>query len=170
MDRKLTKDRQQELVDVLPNIRRFAMSLAGRLADADDLLQSTVERLLVRGIPDDADVLPWGMRVCKNLWIDELRSQKVRRDATTEPAVVGEQVMDGERQLHGEMTLQEVQDVLHSMSDEHRSVLELVAVEGFSYKEAAAVLEVPVGTVMSRLARARTALLAKSGFEPAAAH
>lgn len=170
MDRKLTKNRQQELVEVLPNIRRFAMSLAGSLADADDLLQSTVERLLTRGIPDDAGVLPWGLRVCKNLWIDELRSQKVRRDATTEPAVIGEQVEDGERKLHGEMTLQEVQDVLHSMSDEHRMVLELVAVEGFSYKEAAAALEIPVGTVMSRLARARTALLERSGFEPGPAY
>jgi len=170
MDRKLTKNRQQELVEVLPNIRRFAMSLAGSLADADDLLQSTVERLLTRGIPDDAAVLPWSLRVCKNLWIDELRSQKVRRDATTEPAVIGEQVEDGERKLHGEMTLQEVQDVLQSMSDEHRMVLELVAVEGFSYKEAAAALEIPVGTVMSRLARARTALLERSGFEPGPAY
>lgn len=170
MDRKLTKNRQQELVEVLPNIRRFAMSLTGSLADADDLLQSTVERLLTRGVPDDASVLPWSLRVCKNLWIDELRAQKVRRDASTEPAVIGEQVMDGERQLHGEMTLQEVQDVLHSMSDEHRSVLELVAVEGFSYKEAAATLEIPVGTVMSRLARARTTLLEKSRFEPGSAH
>ncbi len=170
MDRKLTKNRQQELVEVLPNIRRFAMSLTGSLADADDLLQSTVERLLARGVPDDAGMLQWGLRVCKNLWIDELRSQKVRRNASTEPAVVGEQVMDGERQLHGEMTLQEVQDVLHSMSDEHRSVLELVAVEGFSYKEAAAALDVPVGTVMSRLARARATLLDRSGFEPGHAH
>ncbi len=170
MDRKLTKNRQQELVEVLPNIRRFAMSLTGSLADADDLLQSTVERLLARGVPDDAGMLQWGLRVCKNLWIDELRSQKVRRDASTEPAVVGEQVVDGERQLHGEMTLQEVQDVLHSMSDEHRSVLELVAVEGFSYKEAAAALDVPVGTVMSRLARARATLLDRSGFGPQPAH
>lgn len=170
MDRKLTKNRQEELVEVLPNIRRFALSLTGSLADADDLLQSTVERLLTRGVPDDAAVLPWSLRVCKNLWIDELRSQKVRRDAATEPAVIGEQVMDGERQLHGEMTLQEVQDVLHSMSDEQRMVLELVAVEGFSYKEAAAALEIPVGTVMSRLARARTALLERSGFETGSAH
>lgn len=170
MDRKLKKNRQAELVEVLPNIRRFAMSLAGNLADADDLLQTTVERVLARGVPDNAEVLPWSLRVCKNLWIDELRSQKVRREASNEPAVAGEQVLDGERQLHGEMTLEEVQAVLQSMSEEHRAVLELVAVEGFSYKEAAAALEVPVGTVMSRLARARTTLLQRSGFEASAAH
>ena len=166
MDRKLTK-RQQELLDVLPNIRRFAASLTGNIADADDLLQSTVERLLRKGLPDDAEVLPWALKVCRNLWIDELRSQKVRRDATREPAAQGEQVLEGERQVLGEMTLGEVQQVLRSMSEDQRAVLELVAVEGHSYKEAAAMLDVPIGTVMSRLARARTILVERSGMDAA---
>ncbi len=163
MDRKL-KNRQQEIVEVLPNIRRFAASLTGNLADADDLLQSTVEKVLTKGLPDDAEVLPWSLRVCRNLWIDEIRSRKVRRDATREPAVIGEQVLQGEDQVLGEMTLAEVQQVLLSMSEDQRAVLELIAVEGYSYKEAAAVLEVPIGTVMSRLARARTTLIERSGM------
>ncbi len=158
------KRRQQELLDVLPNIRRFAASLTGNVADADDLLQSTVERMLQKGLPDDADVLPWALKVCRNLWIDEVRAVKVRRDATREPAVQGQQVLEGERQVLGELTLGEVQQVLLSMSDEQRAVLELVAVEGHSYKEAAAILEVPIGTVMSRLARARTTLADRSGM------
>lgn len=162
------KKRQQELLDVLPNIRRFAVSLAGNIADADDLLQMTVERLLRKGLPDDAEVLPWALKVCRNLWIDELRSQKVRRDATREPAAQGEQVLEGERQVLGEMTLGEVQRVLRSMSDDQRAVLELVAVEGHSYKETAAMLDVPIGTVMSRLARARATLVEKSGMAAAA--
>lgn len=149
---------------MLPNIRRFAASLTGNLADADDLLQSTVERVLQKGLPDDAAVLPWSLRVCRNLWIDELRSKKVRKEASRDPAVIGEQVMDGEQQVLGEMTLTEVQDVMRSMPEEHRAVLELVAVEGYSYREAADVLEVPIGTVMSRLARARAALIDKSGM------
>ena len=148
----------------MPNIRRFAASLTGNLADADDLLQSTVERLLTKGLPNDSAVLPWSLRVCRNLWIDEVRSRKVRSDASREPAVIGEQVLQGEDQVLGEMTLAEVQAVLLSMSDDQRSVLELIAVEGYSYKEAAAVLEVPIGTVMSRLARARTTLIERSGF------
>ncbi|MBT8098128.1 MAG: sigma-70 family RNA polymerase sigma factor, partial [Gammaproteobacteria bacterium] len=155
MDRKLD-NRQQELLDILPNIRRFALSLTGNMADADDLLQSTVERLLTKGLPKDAEVLPWSLRVCRNLWIDEVRSRKVRRDASNDPAVAGEQSYCGEQQLIGEMTLEEVQGVLATMPDEQCAVLELVAVEGFSYKEAAAVLEIPIGTVMSRLARARS--------------
>jgi RNA polymerase sigma-70 factor (ECF subfamily) len=162
MDRKLN-NRSQEIVLVLPNIRRFAASLTGNLADADDLLQSTVERVLQKGLPEDAEVLPWSLRVCRNLWIDELRSKKVRRDASRDPAVIGEQVMDGEQQVLGEMTLAEVQDVMRSMTDEQRAVLELVAVEGFSYKEAAEVLDVPIVTVMSRLARARATLIDRSG-------
>jgi RNA polymerase sigma factor (sigma-70 family) len=167
MDRKMTQ-RHQDIVDVLPNVRRFALSLAGNVADADDLLQSTVERLLARGLPDDAGVLPWSLKVCRNLWIDELRSRKVRRDASKDPAVAGERILHGEEQVLGEMTLEEVQRTLMSMSEEQRSVLELVAVEGYSYKEAAAVLEVPIGTVMSRLARARVTLLERSGLAAAA--
>ncbi len=151
---------------MLPNIRRFALSLTGHVADADDLLQSTVERLLERGLPDDVDVTAWSLRVCRNLWIDEMRSRKVRRDAQREPAVIGEQVLPGEEQVLGEMTLEEVQQALFSMSEDQRAVIELVAVEGYSYKEAAAILEVPIGTVMSRLARARTALIEKSGIAP----
>jgi len=163
MDRKLN-NRQQDILEVLPNIRRFAASLTGNLADADDLLQSTVERLLTKGLPDDSAVLPWSIRVCRNLWIDEVRSRKVRSEASQDPAVAGQQVLQGEDQVLGEMTLAEVQLVLRSMSDDQRSVLELIAVEGYSYKEAAAVLEVPIGTVMSRLARARTTLIERSGF------
>lgn len=157
-------NRRQEIVDVLPGLRRFAASLAGNLADADDLLQSTVERLLRRGLPDDAEVLPWALRVCRNLWIDELRSRKVRRDAAGDPAVAGERIVHGERQVLGEMTLAELQRVLSSMPDEQRAVIELVAVEGHSYKEAAAVLDVPIGTIMSRLARARATLIERSGL------
>lgn len=169
MDRKLS-NRQQEIVEVLPNIRRFAAGLTGNLADADDLLQSTVERLLQKGLPDDAEVLPWCLRVCRNLWIDEVRSRKVRSEASREPAVIGEQVLQGEDQVLGEMTLAEVQQVLQSMSDDQRAVLELIAVEGYSYKEAAAVLEVPIGTVMSRLARARTTLIERSGMTDTGSH
>ena len=153
-----------ELVEILPNIRRFAVSLAGNIADADDLLQSTVERVLDRGVPDDAPLLAWCLRVCRNLWIDEVRSRKVRMEASTDPAVIGEQVLPGEAKVIGEMALEEVQLALAGMTEDHRSVLELVAVEGYSYKEAAAVLDVPIGTVMSRLARARSTLAERSGF------
>jgi len=151
------------MVLVLPNIRRFALSLTGSMADADDLLQSTVERLLVRGLPDDAPLLPYSLKICRNLWIDEIRSRKVRQDAGSDPAVAGDQVVCGEQQAIGERSLEEVQAALGEIPPQQRAVLELVAVEGFSYREAAEVLEIPIGTVMSRLARARTALIGLLG-------
>jgi RNA polymerase sigma-70 factor (ECF subfamily) len=119
--------------------------------------------LLERGVPEDAEVLPWSLKVCRNLWIDEVRSRKVRRNAARDPALGADEVFPGEAQVIGEISLQEVQLALAELTEEQRSVLELVAVEGYSYKEAAEVLEIPIGTVMSRLARARTALMAKAG-------
>lgn len=158
MDRKLGS-RRQELIGILPNIRRFALSLTGSVADADDLLQSTVERLLARGLAHDAPLLPYSLKVCRNLWIDEIRAQKVRLAASEEPALTEEQAISGEQQALGELSLKEVQDALAQIPEDQRAVLELVTVEGYRYREAAEMLEIPIGTVMSRLARARKALI-----------
>lgn len=167
----LTLDsRRQELLEILPNLRRFALSLAGSLADADDLLQSAVERVLERGLPADAAVLPWCLRVCRNLWIDELRHRRVQRESSAALAAESETSTSGERQVLGELSLREVQRVMATLPEEQRAVLELVAVEGFAYKEAAAVLEIPVGTVMSRLARARATLVDRSRAPAPPAH
>jgi RNA polymerase sigma-70 factor (ECF subfamily) len=155
--------RRPELVDALPNIRRFAMSLTHHLADADDLLQSTVERLLARGLPDDAAVLPYALTICRNLWVDEIRSRRTREAARDEVGRAGEEVTDGERTALGELSLREAQAALAALPAEQRAVLELVSVEGCSYKEAAEVLRIPIGTVMSRLARARAALAGTTG-------
>lgn len=149
--------RRQELLDGLPNIRRFAMSLAGNLADADDLLQSTVERLLTRGLPHEAPVLPYALTICRNLWVDEIRSRRTRETAKSEASLAGEGA-DGERTAVGELSLREAQAAIGALPVEQRAVLELVSVEGCSYKEAASILDIPIGTVMSRLARARAAL------------
>jgi RNA polymerase sigma-70 factor (ECF subfamily) len=150
--------RQQELLAVLPNLRRFALSLCANMADADDLLQTTVERVLLRGLPEDAEVLPWTMKVLRNLWIDEIRARKVRQAAARDPLLSDEQVLEGEADAVGKLALREMQQALQDIPEEQRSVLELVAVEGYSYKEAAEFLAIPIGTIMSRLARARAAL------------
>ncbi|MDX1480519.1 MAG: sigma-70 family RNA polymerase sigma factor [Woeseiaceae bacterium] len=157
MDRNFA-GRKAELAGILPNIRRFALSLTGSLADADDLLQSTVLRLLERGLPDDAELLPWSLKVCRNLWIDELRSRRTRRDAAAGPLAEDDDFFPGEDAAIGSITLDEVRRVLASMPEEQRAVIELIAVEGYAYKEAAEVLDIPIGTVMSRLARARAAI------------
>jgi RNA polymerase sigma-70 factor (ECF subfamily) len=159
-DHKMSARRRQ-VIAILPNVRRFALSLTGSMADADDLLQSTVERMLERGLPDDAPLLPYSLKTCRNLWIDELRSRKVREAAAAsgDPVFPGNTMVCGEQQVLEEISLREVQVVLAEMPAEQRAVLELVAVEGYSYREAAQVLDIPIGTVMSRLARGRIALV-----------
>ena len=148
------------MLDALPRVRRFALSLTGNREDADDLLQSTAERVLGRGLPEGADVLRWMFRVARNLWIDEVRSRRVRLVAAgREPE--GEATVDGENSAIGTLQMREIGDAMASLPEEQRALLSLVAIEGLTYREAAEVLEIPIGTVMSRLARARAGMAAR---------
>lgn len=148
------------MLAALPRLRRFACSLTGNLPDADDLLQSTVERALTRNPPEgDAEALArWLFTVCRNLWVDEMRARKVRGLVDPAPPDMDAQAIDGEQELMGTLRLHELQRAMGLLSEDHRTVLVLVAVEGYSYLEAAELLDVPVGTIMSRLARARSQL------------
>jgi RNA polymerase sigma-70 factor (ECF subfamily) len=160
--RKLGSRQRQELMGELAGLKRFCLSLAGNEADADDLLQGTVERLLERGIPDDAHTARWAYRVCKNYWIDELRSREVRMRHANLAIQSGEAIElspSAEVQSDGERSLEAVNKALAALPEEQRMALTLVAVEGKSYAEAAEILDVPIGTIMSRIARARKQLL-----------
>ncbi|HET7133135.1 MAG TPA: RNA polymerase sigma factor [Gammaproteobacteria bacterium] len=152
---------REAMLEALPRLRRFARSLTGNRHDADDLLHDTVERVLDRGVPQQVDVGRWMFKVCKNLWIDELRAHSVRVKAAAAPELAEEPAVSGESVAFGELELREVDRALALLPDEQRLVLALVAVEGLTYREAAEVLDVPLGTVMSRLARARAALVAR---------
>lgn len=162
-DRHDLDGQREQLLDALPRLRRFARSLTGNRQDGDDLMQNTVERALQRGWPNGVEPLAWLFKVCKNLWIDELRARSVRvkaaqtRELDEEPAISGEDV------AIAELGLREVEHALDALPAEQRAVLALVAIEGLSYREAADVLETPIGTVMSRLARARAALAERLG-------
>lgn len=158
----LSHRQRKELMAELQGLKRFCLSLAGSSADADDLLQSTVERLLERGIPRDAHTARWAYRVCKNLWIDELRAREVRMrhaNAAAQTSEAMELSPSAEVQSEGERSLRAVTEALAKLPEEQRMALTLVAVEGRSYAEAAEILEIPIGTVMSRIARARKRLL-----------
>lgn len=142
----------------LPRLRRFAWSLTGNRHDADDLMQATVERALERSIPEDADVTRWMFKVCRNLWIDEVRSRDVRQRAAQAPELTEQPTVSGETTAIGELTLREVNAAMDALPEDQRAVVVLVTVEGLTYREAAEVLEMPIGTVMSRLSRARATL------------
>lgn len=149
---------QQEIIELLPRLRRFVYSLTGSVSDADDLLQNTVERLLTRNTPDDADLTKWAFRVCRNVWIDECRARKVRRDAAGNPELTDGQVVNGEHQTTKEIEWNRVDAAMARLPEDQRQIISLVAIQGMPYKAVAEILEVPRGTVMSRLARARAAL------------
>lgn len=152
---------KNELLELVPRIRRFAYSLTGSMPDADDLMQNTVERVLTHGVPEGVELIKWVFRVCRNIWIDDYRARKVRWEAAQDPELQDRELVDGERAMVGEIELEQVNRAMATLPNDQRTILSLVALQGMSYKEVASTLEVPPGTVMSRLARARAALANK---------
>jgi RNA polymerase sigma factor (sigma-70 family) len=145
--------------NILPMLRRFAYSLTGNAADADDLVQITLEKILKKGVPDEVDVNKWAFKVCRNVWIDEYRARKVRQNAVLKPELQEPQSVNEQQAFDSKEMLAQVNVAMNTLPDEQRAILSLVAVQGMSYKEVASSMEIPVGTVMSRLSRARCALL-----------
>lgn len=151
---------REELVTLLPRLKRYAVSLTGTLHDGEDLLHSTIERALTKlsQFTHGTDLDRWLFRICRNLWLDEIRSRKVRGETLKPANPEDEQWIDGENQATVAVGLSELGNLLSQMPKDHREILLLVVVEGYSYKEAANQMSLPVGTVMSRLARARSRL------------
>ncbi|MGH7089015.1 MAG: RNA polymerase sigma factor [Stellaceae bacterium] len=151
-----------QLIAVLPRMRRFARGLAGSAAEADDLVQAACERALGRAhqFQEGTRFDSWMFRIVQTIWIDQLRARDVRREGSEEEGLhVGSD--ESVRRAEARIALAEVRDALGELPAEQRNALLLVTVDGLSYKEAAEIAEVPVGTIMSRLARARIALQAK---------
>jgi RNA polymerase sigma-70 factor, ECF subfamily len=148
---------QERLAELLPRLRRFARVLTHDVHDADDLVQSALERALlhIEQWRPDSKLDAWMFGIMKNAWIDELRSRQ-RRARVFAPEEAGLEVGDRSAETH-EQSLS-LHAAMERLPDEQRIAVALVLVEGLSYKEAAAVLEVPIGTLTSRLARGRDAL------------
>jgi RNA polymerase sigma-70 factor (ECF subfamily) len=146
-----------EIAALLPRMRRFARALTYHREDADDLVQVAMERALGRSEQWEPGTRldSWLFRIIKNAWIDEVRS-RARRAELFAPEEEGEHVGDDTAQAHQQRLA--LQKAISLLSEEHRLVVGLVLVDGLPYKEAADVLEIPVGTLTSRLARARDAL------------
>jgi RNA polymerase sigma-70 factor, ECF subfamily len=152
----LSEALRDELVELLPRLRRFARSLAGNMSDADDLVQIAIERALARAdqLRDGAPLAGWMFGILRHAWIDEARA-RTRRNRVFAPEELGAQVADP-NSAHAEVL--PVQQAMGRLPDEQREVVSLVLIEGLSYREAADIVGVPVGTVTSRLARGREAL------------
>ena len=155
-------DLSAELVRLLPRLRRFARALTRNPHDADDLVQVALERALARAdqLRPDAALAGWVFGILRHAWIDELRA-RARSERVFAPEESGQTVGDAGQGAQAEML--SVQDAMGRLPEEQRIAVALVLVEGLSYKEAAHVMDVPIGTLTSRLARAREALQAMLG-------
>ncbi|HWX81209.1 MAG TPA: sigma-70 family RNA polymerase sigma factor [Steroidobacteraceae bacterium] len=149
----------EQIVALLPRLRRFARNLTHNPHDADDVVQIAVERALVRVDQwrRDARLDSWMFKIVRNAWIDELRSRG-RRDKIFAAEEAGENV--GIEPIEGETIRISVQAAMARLPEDQRVAVSLVLIEGLPYREAAEVLEVPIGTLTSRLARGREALQA----------
>ena len=152
---------ERELLTLLPRLRRFARSLARDPADADDLCQLALERALKAreqwqpGTRLDA----WMYRIVRNCWIDEIRA-RTRRAQTFAPEEAGSHVGDRSHEaIERALDMQDLDKAMGELPPEQREVIALVLVEGLAYREAADILEIPMGTLTSRLTRGRQALV-----------
>lgn len=163
---------RQTLPVVLPRLRRFARTLTRHAHDADDLTQIALERALLRAAQwrapaagaaveqIEAAVRSWMFGIVKNAWIDDLRSRKRERAVVRGDDGMNE-VADGSHTAAEDRL--SIAAAMQQLPDEQRLAVSLVLVEGLSYQEAADIMEVPVGTLTSRLSRGREALAAQLG-------
>jgi RNA polymerase sigma-70 factor (ECF subfamily) len=149
----------EQIVTLLPRLRRFARNLTRNPHDADDVVQIALERALMRldQWRSEARLDSWMFKIVRNAWIDELRARG-RRDKIFLAAEAGDHV--GTDPIAGETELMSVHSAMARLPDDQREAVSLVLIEGLPYREAAEVLDVPIGTLTSRLARGREALQA----------
>lgn len=155
-------DLHDAIAALLPRLRRFGRQLTGHREDADDVVQLAVERALQRADQwqPGTRLDSWLFRIMQNAWFDELRARRRQAEVV---------VADGEEAAlqvgvsHADAAIDAiaVRKAVARLGDEQRAVVALVLVEGLPYKEAAEVLGIPIGTLTSRLARAREALQAQ---------
>ncbi len=149
-----------QLVGLIPRLRRFARGLTKDPDKADDLVQEACERALKKQNKYGKELRLESLlyRIIYNRWIDKLRRRKIR---FAKLILLSEQNRFSASDSHTSDRIDAVLDLqsaLDMLDDAQRAAIMLIGVEGYSYAEAATVLEVPPGTVASRVARARTKL------------
>ncbi|MDN7718924.1 sigma-70 family RNA polymerase sigma factor [Burkholderia gladioli] len=160
-------DLDDSLRELLPRLRRFALWLTRDVHAADDLVQTTLERALIHWADrrDEHALRSWLFTILYRQFLDS------RRSAKRYAWLLGRLGEDDEPQwpsAENQVEARSMLDAFAKLTAEQRSLLLLVAVEGFSYREVAELLDVPIGTVMSRLSRARAALRALGDGETSA--
>lgn len=167
----MRNDIQDRIVEFLPRLRRFAYALTGDLDRGDDLVQETCVHALSRleQFEPGTRLDSWMFRIAQTRWIDRMRNQRVRGATLDLDAAIEVSGDDGRKITEGRLTLARVNEGMAHLSADQQVLIALVAVDGLSYKEVAQLLDIPIGTVMSRLARARLKLFQFVEGAPAAA-
>jgi RNA polymerase sigma-70 factor (ECF subfamily) len=149
-----------EIVRILPRLRRFARSLARDPDKADDIVQAACERALLRldQVREGTRLDSWLYRIIYTRWIDKVRRRKTR--SANLVVLNNESSQDAVDSETGDClaTALDIKAALEALPAENRIAITLVSVEGYSYEETALILDLPVGTVASRVARARRVL------------
>jgi RNA polymerase sigma-70 factor (ECF subfamily) len=160
----------EALVALIPRLRRYARALTGERFRADDLVQDTLERAIAKWAlwRPGTDLRAWTFTIMHNVYVNQVKRSVLAAESLGPEA--GMDLEDGAASADTLAQLNALNAALQRLPDEQRELLLLITLEGFSYDEAAHTLGLPIGTVMSRLARARAklaALLEGNGDEKA---
>jgi RNA polymerase sigma-70 factor (ECF subfamily) len=150
----------------LPALKRYAWSLTRDHAEAEDLVHDTLVRAYENRATfrDNGDLKGWLFSILHNAFVSNTRSRKAHSTRVERAAELADTISEPDQDSR--LRLAQIQTAFLSLPEEQRAVLHLVAVEGMAYQEAARTLAIPVGTLMSRLGRARAALRAFEAEQP----
>ncbi len=150
--------RNEELINEMNKLKKFSSRLTGNAVDADDLLQATVLRAMEKRhqFYEGTNLFSWTSKIMFNLFVSGYR-RKTRFESQYDPEIIiGAQSTGASQEM--ELELRNVQRAMKRLSEDHREILLMVCVQGMQYTEVAELLDIPVGTVRSRLSRARESL------------
>lgn len=157
---QLTPSLRQDLIGLLPRLRRFTRSLARGNDEGDDLAQAALAKAIanIDKFEHGTRLDSWMYKIAQNIWIDERRARRIDAASVSDDilnTVAGE---DGRRTVESRLTLEATRRAIEELPDEQRSAVMLVLVDGLTYQDAAETLSIPIGTIMSRIHRARATL------------
>jgi RNA polymerase sigma-70 factor (ECF subfamily) len=157
---RVTDEFRTRMVECLPRLRRFAYALTGDLDRGDDLVQETCLRALSRvdQFKPGTRLDSWMFRIAQNTWLDQARAQKTHGQVVAVEHAAEVAASDGRNVVENRAVLEAVSRAIAKLPSELQVLIALVCIDGRSYQETAEIVQAPLGTVMSRLARARRML------------
>ena len=151
---------RRNIAGLLPRLRRFGVALAGSPEQGDDIVQAAIERVLTKADQwqHGTSLESWTFKIMQNVWRDELRRRRTDERKQALNSAGNDETVDGPNVAETMLMLTKTRACFAKLPDEQRLALAMVVLDGRSYRDAADQLEIPIGTLMSRLSRGRDAL------------